>query len=169
MTQYKVTISEEFCEERDRKIAEDTRGESARMNWDFEYPEYHLSKVSGSMYQKWDGGLWKGKELTHHAFDVVHEFFGACDLKYLKKNGLVHISNYILRNLREGVTDHIVLWQWIKHPNGWNDIVQPGESGVYEIVAVIPAKDIVDLTTNNTFNYDDYKCLQEDEKYLKNL
>jgi hypothetical protein len=167
--EYKVTIDEDFCKRRNEWIAKDTRGESARMNWDFEYPEHHISRVSGSMHKKWEGGVWKGNKLTHHSIDTIHEFFGACDFKYLKKNRKVHIGNFPLRNLREGVLDHIILWEWVKHPNNWKDIIQPGETGVYRIVDHIPAKDILDFTDGNVFDYNEYLSLKEDEKYLNNL
>ena len=97
---YKVTISEEFCVQRDKKIAEDTRGDSARINWDFEYPENHITKIPGSMYQKWEGGEWRGKTITHHPFDAIHEFFGSCDFKYLSKKGKVKPENQLSTTYR---------------------------------------------------------------------
>lgn len=166
---YKAKIDEEFCNYRDRKNAETDRDPNDT-RWDYEFVENHICRVSGSGHKKWNGGVWKGEELTHHAFDTVHEFFGSCDFKYLTKENTANISTFTRRYIEMGRTDTIVFWRWVSHPAGSHrELIQPGQTGIYEIIDYIDGPTVLQNIRSGRFDYNEYLDLETDRKFLDNL
>ena len=129
-TIYKGVVSKEFVTRRDKQVAEDKRDyDTAMRQWDFEYPEYHQSKVGGHT-------IYHGYE-----YDTKHPFFGNCDFKHVNRFDEIHISPYILKQLQKGKIDHIVAWKFLE--KDWSRSLQEGDEVKYTILEYIPTSEIL--------------------------
>lgn len=129
-TIYKGVVSKEFVTRRDKQVAEDKRDYNTAMRqWDFEYPEYHQSKVSGHT-------IYAGYE-----YDTEHTFFGNCDFKHINRFDEIHISPYILEQLQKGKINHIVAWRFLE--KDWGKSLQEGDEVKYTILEYIPTSEIL--------------------------
>lgn len=166
---YKAKVDKEFCEYRDQKNKETERSDNDT-RWDYEFVENHICRVAGSGHKKWDGGIWKGEKITHHAFDTVHDFFGSCDFKYLTKENTANISVFTKKCILEGKTDTVVFWRWLTHPAGrHSDLLQPGQVGTYEIIDYISGRTVLSNMKNGRFDYNEYLSTEDDREFLNSI
>lgn len=132
MMTFKGTVTKEFVDRRNKQVAEDKRDHDVAMRqWDFEFPEHHQCSIVTSGHR-----LYKGYD-----HDTDHDFFGACDFKHVNRFNEFHISPYILRQIKKGKIDHIVLWKYKN--KDWSRPLEEGDSVQYEILDYIPADEII--------------------------
>ena len=129
-TIYKGVVSKEFVTRRDKQVAEDKRDyDTAMRQWDFEYPEHHQSQLG-------DHAIYSGYE-----YDTKHPSFGNCDFKHVNRFNEIHISSYILKQLKNGKIDHIVAWKFLE--KDWSKPLQEGDEVMYSILEYIPTSEIL--------------------------
>lgn len=135
---FTATVWPEFIIRRDGKINEriavgDTKNLYNR--WDSEFPEQHQCMIDPKQT------LFEGNaKFTHHAFDTIDEDYGNCDWKRYAKDG-IHLTNYIYNRIKEGTTDHVVVWQWADG-NRHNRLYENQEVS-YIVLGVVPASYII--------------------------
>jgi hypothetical protein len=103
--------------------------------WDSEFPEWHQCFIDPKQT------LFEGNEtLPHHAFDTIDEDYDNCDYKIYAKKG-IHLTNYIYNKIKEGTTDHVVVWQWAD--GNRHKRLYINEEVSYTILGVVPASYII--------------------------
>lgn len=142
MTKFKGIVTQEFIDRRQKRVVKDTRTDvNPYFQWDSEFVEYHQCQVDPQ--QK----MYEGYE-----YDTTHSEFGNLDYKMYSKTG-VHVSQYIQKQIRKGLIDHLVIWKWT---NGYKQLYK-GDEVEYNILGTVPANFILDkLNEENRFDYDKY-------------
>ena len=129
---YKGKVTKEFVDRRDHQVAKDNRDyDEAMRQWDFEFPEHHQSSIVTSGHRLYEG-------FDH---DTDHDFFGACDFKHVNRFNQFHISPYILKQIKKGKIDHVVLWKYKN--KDWSRHLEEGDVVQYEILDYIPTDEII--------------------------
>lgn len=144
METYRGIATKEFVERRNAIVLEESlkaKNKNTKVplwwRWDCEFPEH--DQVSRNSDHK---TLYNGFE-----YDTVHKTYGNCDFKYYSKKG-AHISDYILGQIKKGVVNTIVLWNWEKPQH---TRIQEGEEVGYTIIAYVDAKYVLENISQNRF------------------
>ena len=151
---YKAKVWPEFIVRRDRRVHEDLTSDRKKgikstkdehlFRKDEEFPEYHQPTID--------------KNQTHapeheKRWDTEHATLGNLDYKQDAKNG-VHVSQWIQKRIEEGNIDYLVIWKWL--PFGQHNVLTEDSMVEYEIIAVVNAKEALELlkkSENNRFNW----------------
>lgn len=136
---FKAIVDKDFISRRNVKIAEDTRTDvNPYFQWDSEFVEFHQCKVDSFQTE------FKGYEA-----DTIHQMLGNIDYKlYRGSDGTCHVSPYIQKAIKNGITEQLGIWMWNgKYPGP----LQEGQTVEYTILGYIDAKQAlkhIDKKTN---------------------
>jgi hypothetical protein len=135
---FKGTVNKEFIEQRNIKVAKD-KNRNPYFRWDCEFVEHHQAAVD--RFQT----LYEGFE-----YDTKHEHLGNLDYKIYSKAG-VHISDYIQKQVKNGLIDYFAIWSWAKP---WGDPLEEGQVVEYDILGHVDAKEAIkQLNEENRFTF----------------
>jgi len=128
---YKATVNQGFFDWLDSR-------DSIPTKWWFEWPEYALGYIPSSGFTHVPDDM---------RTDAIHEYFGKCDFKYDSKDGIIKLTEYVIKSIELGCIDTFILWKFLDRDP--MDPVKLGEKIKFEWTMSIESEMVYNNTVYN--------------------